>query len=219
MQLLINLYYQAFWPAGPLVGALLAGLAVGALYGPALGKTRAEARPFGFTLVLLTVLTAAAALMIGDNVARAFGLVGALSIVRFRTVVDDTRDTAFVVFAVVCGMAFGSGAVPVACATLVVGGGAALVLGRRARAAAGLPAASERRLLVRVGAGADPDAAVGALLRTRDPAVRLLGAAAARQGAALDVRYALRLADAESLLLVRELNALDAVQHVELEAD
>src|SRR2546430_13730647 len=43
--------------------------------------------------------------VIGDNVARAFSLVGALSIVRFRTVVRDTQDTAYVIFAVVVGMA------------------------------------------------------------------------------------------------------------------
>ena len=47
--------------------------------------------------------------VIGNNVARAFSLVGALSIVRFRTVVDDTRDTAFVMFAVIIGMAVGAG--------------------------------------------------------------------------------------------------------------
>src|SRR2546430_8185921 len=46
--------------------------------------------------------------VIGDNVARAFSLVGALSIVRFRTVVRDTQDTAFVIFSVVVGMAIGA---------------------------------------------------------------------------------------------------------------
>ena len=53
------------------------------------------------TLVLLTVLVAMTALVVDDSVARAFSLVGALAIVRFRTILEDTRDTAFVVFAVV----------------------------------------------------------------------------------------------------------------------
>src|SRR5262245_16441510 len=48
------------------------------------------------TLVLLAVLMAMVTLVIGSNTARAFSLVGALAIVRFRTVVEDTRDTAFV---------------------------------------------------------------------------------------------------------------------------
>ena len=61
------------------------------------------------TLVMLCVLLALTTGVVGDNVARAFSIVGALSIVRFRTVVEDTRDTAFVVFAVVIGLAVGAG--------------------------------------------------------------------------------------------------------------
>src|SRR6266705_2027586 len=53
------------------------------------------------TLVLLAVLIALVTIVVGTNVARAFSLVGALSIIRFRTVVEDTRDTAFVIYAVV----------------------------------------------------------------------------------------------------------------------
>ena len=60
------------------------------------------------TLVLLATVIAMATQVIGDNVARAFSLVGALSVVRFRTVVKDTQDTAFVIFAVVVGMASGA---------------------------------------------------------------------------------------------------------------
>jgi hypothetical protein len=58
--------------------------------------------------VLLAVLIAMVTEIIGDSVARAFSLVGALSIVRFRTVVRDTQDTAYVIFAVVVGMAIGA---------------------------------------------------------------------------------------------------------------
>ncbi len=64
---------------------------------------------FAVTLVLLTILIAVVTQVIGDNVARAFSLVGALSIVRFRTVVRDTQDTAYVIFAVAVGMAVGAG--------------------------------------------------------------------------------------------------------------
>jgi uncharacterized membrane protein YhiD involved in acid resistance len=61
------------------------------------------------TLVLMSILIAMATQIIGDNVARAFSLVGALSIVRFRTAVPATRDVAFVLAAVVVGMAIGAG--------------------------------------------------------------------------------------------------------------
>jgi hypothetical protein len=61
------------------------------------------------TLVLMSILIAMATQIIGDNIARAFSLVGALSIVRFRTAVPATRDMAFVLAAVVVGMAAGAG--------------------------------------------------------------------------------------------------------------
>jgi uncharacterized membrane protein YhiD involved in acid resistance len=48
-------------------------------------------------------------MVIGSNLARAFALVGALTIVRFRTVVKDTRDTAFIFFALTEGIASGTG--------------------------------------------------------------------------------------------------------------
>ena len=67
-----------------------------------------EAESFVATLVLLTILIAMVTQVIGDNIARAFSLVGALSIVRFRTVVRDTQDTAYVIFAVAVGMAVGA---------------------------------------------------------------------------------------------------------------
>src|SRR5436190_9062206 len=60
------------------------------------------------TLVLLTILIAMVTQVIGNSAAKAFTLVGALSIVRFRTNVRDTRDTAFVIFAVIVGIAIGS---------------------------------------------------------------------------------------------------------------
>src|SRR5690242_10915511 len=71
-------------------------------------RNEAIAPSFPTTLVLLSVLIAMVTQVIGDNVARAFSLVGALSIVRFRTVVRDTQDTAYVIFAVVVGMAVGA---------------------------------------------------------------------------------------------------------------
>src|SRR3954471_21198399 len=68
-----------------------------------------EEQTLATTLVLLSVLIAVVTMVIGSNIARAFSLVGALGIIRFRTVVEDTRDTAFVIYAVACGMGAGTG--------------------------------------------------------------------------------------------------------------
>ena len=90
------------------------------------------------TLVLLATVIAMATQIIGDNVARAFSLVGALSVVRFRTVVKDTQDTAFVIFAVVVGMAAGANHLAVGLVGLVILCAASLALWPPgARAAAG----------------------------------------------------------------------------------
>ena len=110
-----------------LVLAMLLGLAIAWVYRRA-RPANGEAESFGVTLVLLTILIAMVTQVIGDNVARAFSLVGALSIVRFRTVVRDTQDTAYVIFAVAIGMAMGANHPSVALCGLAVVGVTALLL-------------------------------------------------------------------------------------------
>jgi hypothetical protein len=99
-----------------LVMAVLLGGAVAFVYRWTRG--RSADRRFVATLVLLTLLLSVTTIVIGDNVARAFSIVGALSIVRFRTVVEDTRDTAFVICAVALGLSVGAGYLAVPLMTL-----------------------------------------------------------------------------------------------------
>ena len=47
-------------------------------------------------------------LVVGSNIARAFALVGALSIIRFRNAIKETRDVGFIFFAMAIGMAIGT---------------------------------------------------------------------------------------------------------------
>lgn len=61
------------------------------------------------TLVIMGVTTALIMLIIGSNIARAFSLVGALSIIRFRNAVKETRDVGFLFMAMAVGMASGTG--------------------------------------------------------------------------------------------------------------
>ncbi len=60
-------------------------------------------------LVLLAMITSIVIMVIGNNLARAFGLVGAMSIIRFRTAVKDTQDIVFIFFSLAIGMAAGVG--------------------------------------------------------------------------------------------------------------
>jgi uncharacterized membrane protein YhiD involved in acid resistance len=61
------------------------------------------------SLVMLSMITAIVIMVIGDSLARAFGLVGAMSIIRFRTAVKDTMDIVQIFFALAIGMAAGVG--------------------------------------------------------------------------------------------------------------
>ncbi len=61
------------------------------------------------SLVLLTLITTLVIMIIGNNLARAFGLVGAMSIIRFRTAVRDVQDIVYIFFALAVGMASGVG--------------------------------------------------------------------------------------------------------------
>ena len=110
-----------------LVAAAILGLGVTWLYRVTRPKAHVTTS-FAVTLVLLSVLIAMVTQIIGQNVALAFSLVGALSIVRFRTVVRDTEDTAFVIFAVVIGMAVGTQNVIVALTGFVIVGGTVFLM-------------------------------------------------------------------------------------------
>ena len=199
---------------GRLVRAAALGLAVAAVYFLTQRKRRAEAAPCVATLVLLTVLIAMVTRVIGDNVARAFSLAGVLAIIRFRTVVDDTRDTAFVIAAVVVGMAVGAEMSAVALAGLPVLAVSALLLSVWGRGWGGR--AGGATLVVRFGLGPDPQAALAATLAKHLRSFRLVGTATARQGAALDLTYAVALRPAATALaLIADLNRVEGVQGVE----
>ncbi len=65
-------------------------------------------RSFTQSLVLLTIVVSLVMFVIGNSIVTAFGLIGALAIIRFRNVLKDTRDTVYVFFSLVLGMALGS---------------------------------------------------------------------------------------------------------------
>lgn len=65
-------------------------------------------KKFNVSLVTLTIITTTVMIVIGNNLAMSLGMVGALSIVRFRTAVKDSRDTVFIFWAIAEGLSVGS---------------------------------------------------------------------------------------------------------------
>jgi len=88
--------------------ALVCGIIIAVVYrfiykGPSYSVTYVN------SLVLLALVTSVVMLVIGNNLARAFGLVGAMSIIRFRTAVRDVQDIVFIFFSLAIGMSSGVG--------------------------------------------------------------------------------------------------------------
>ena len=63
---------------------------------------------FNVSLMMITMVTTVVMCVIGSNISVSLGMVGALSIIRFRTAVKDPRDTAFIFWGVVSGLACGT---------------------------------------------------------------------------------------------------------------
>ena len=90
----------------------------------------AYSKKFNVSLVTLTILTGTVMTVIGNNVALSLGMVGALSIVRFRTAIKDSRDTTYIFWAIIVGICCGVGDYLVAAVATAVVFLVLLVLGR-----------------------------------------------------------------------------------------
>jgi hypothetical protein len=203
---------------------ILARLVVAAIFGGLVAFVYRRSRneidispTFPPTLVLLSILIAMVTQVIGDNVARAFSLVGALAIVRFRTVVRDTQDTAFVILAVVVGMAVGASAPWVAAIGL---GLVAVVAIMMKPPAVGDYITGRLPLLVkiRIGLGHDAEALLGSTLDVYFSHRRLESIETAKHGVSIDVAYEAKMREPGTAeQLVRALNRLEGVQSVRVE--
>ncbi len=91
-----------------LLFSILAGLFILFIYKKTMRRV-AVGRSFTISLLLICAITAVMVLTITSNLALSLGMVGALSIVRFRTAVKDPADTAFLFWAVAAGITAGAG--------------------------------------------------------------------------------------------------------------
>jgi anti-anti-sigma factor len=96
-----------------LIAAALIGLLVTAVHRPA-ARDKPLSRSIEHAQVLLCVSGAMIMIIIGNSVARAFGIAGAASIIRFRTPVEDPKDVTIIFLLMALGMATGLGSFAVA---------------------------------------------------------------------------------------------------------
>lgn len=156
--------------------------------------------------------------VIDDRVARAFSLVGALSIVRFRTVLDDTQDIAFVIFAVVVGMAAGAGAIGIAAIGSVVMIGT-LCLARLPffgnSQSSNSKKSQEANLTLRMVLGTDYQQTIVPILESNLSSYQLLSAETARGGSVLEWVYSVRFRqDTPESTLIERFIKVEGIQNI-----
>lgn len=207
--------------ASAILGFLIAGV-----FRLSHGATRSKSDHAMFTtLVLLTVLICMVTTVVGNSVARAFSLAGALAIVRFRTVVEDTRDTAFVVFAVVVGMAIGCDYWFVPAFGVPVVSSAAIILSRMQGTIwtrndnSGFNAPKTVNIRIRSGLGIDATGLIAPSLNRSSATFHCTYAETTKQGAAIDSIYQVQLPpEVDFVKFVDELNRIEGIQSVSIQS-
>jgi len=171
---------------------------------------------FVHTLMLLGMITALVMMVIGNSIARAFSLVGALSIIRFRTPVKDTRDTAFVFFSLAIGMAAGTGAYVIAVlGTFLIG--ILILIVHRFRL--GEPRMSDFMLRFRVKITPDSGNVYQDIFNRYLKESTLVNMTTVQQGDGMDFAFSIIFKDAhKQQQFLHELNAVPEIEQVMLMA-
>lgn len=112
-----------------IAASLFFGLAVSQVY-IITHKKEGYSPAFPVTLIMLPAIIAIIILLIGDNIARAFSLAGAFSLIRFRSAPGDPKDIAYVFFSLATGLASGMGYIGYAGLFALVLGSVMLILER-----------------------------------------------------------------------------------------
>ncbi len=196
-----------------LLGAFLLGLVVAGIYRLSLGA-RMPAPTLLASLALLPVVSALVLLVIGNSLARAFSLVGALAIVRFRTRLASPWDISFVFLSLAVGIACGVGALPLAGLGTLVAGLAVLVLG----ALPGMrPQAEILSLRCDVAAWQVGEAALRPIIERNARRADLVSGQSLRFGETLSLTWRVLLRPSHTPeQLIRELAAVEGVERVTL---
>ena len=172
-------------------------------------------RSFVHTLILGGMITCMVMMSMGDSLARGIGVLGALSLIRFRTVVRDPRDMMFLFAALGLGIACGAGMFAVAITGCVLLSSVIVLLNWA-------PFATRRRYeaMLRFLVEADNDEVrtqIDAILDECCGAYMLLAMREAVQGELLEYSYQVRLVDPSYHVdLVKKMEAVDSVAEVNL---
>ena len=161
---------------------------------------------FGVTLVALTMISTLVILAVTSNVVLSLGMVGALSIVRFRTAIKEPLDIAFLVWSIAVGIVLAAGLIPLAVLGSLFVGAVLLVFSRQKNG-------ESPYILVVHCADQDVEGQVRALVEARVRRLNLKSKSVAP--GQIELNYEVRLRDADTEF-VNELGAMEGVGNVVL---
>ncbi|MCR5747914.1 MAG: DUF4956 domain-containing protein [Lachnospiraceae bacterium] len=167
-----------------------------------LTKKTFYSKSFNISLVLMSVITAAIILTVQSSVVISLGMVGALSIVRFRTAVKDPMDLVFLFWSISVGIICGAGLVEVAIILSLAATAIIMVLDR-------IPVIKAPMILV-VNSGADADSAITEAIKSNTNAYIEKSRVLAND--TLELVYELRTKD--SAALAKSISAINGVSSV-----
>ena len=161
---------------------------------------------FGVTLVALSLITTLLILTVVSNIVLSLGMVGALSIVRFRTAVKEPMDIAFLFWAIAVGIVLAAGLIPLAVLGSLFVGAVLLVFSRQKNG-------ESPYILVVHCASQNEEAQVRALVEARVRRLNLKSKSVSP--GQVELNFEVRLRDADTGF-INELGAMDGVSHVVL---
>ena len=162
---------------------------------------------FGITLVALCLVTTLLIMTVVSNVVLSLGMVGALSIVRFRAAIKEPLDIAFLFWAIAIGIVLAAGFLPLAVLGSLFIGLVLLLFARRK------PVVDSPYILVIHCAGEGPERQVRDYVKARVKRMSLKSKSV--DGGCVELNYEVRLRD-ESSAFVNELDAMEGVSRVVL---
>lgn len=171
-------------------------------------------RTFLQALIFAPLLTAVAMQAIGDNLARGVGMMGAFSLLRFRTNIKDTRDMMFMFAALGVGLACGVYSYQIAVVSVVSFAIAVFVVHK---VPFSVDADFDAVLRLQMDNNPDLQNSVTQILRTQTQRFSLVSIREMSQGQRLDLSYQLKMRQMESQgILVSELSQVNSLKDIHL---
>jgi uncharacterized membrane protein YhiD involved in acid resistance len=169
--------------------SIVLNLAIATLYRKTYKGTR-YSQDYVQTLIIIGVVTTILIMVVSGNGAIAFGMFAAFSVIRFRRNLGQSRDLAFVFFAMAIGMVVGARQYPMAVIITVIVGTAILILSKTDAFA---PRRASHLLTLRMTSDMDFEVLLKPVFEQFTDRVQLVSVSSAQAGMMTELRYGLQL--------------------------